>query len=177
MHATREQFALHPVLRTGGGSITNKPAFVSVLGAVAVTLLAGSVRAQTDLSLWYHGAGNAEERKILTGIIEDFNASQKEWRVSLQEFPQAAYNESVIATAAILKSLVTYSQQYLWPLLVTQSETYRPVMAGLQYFFQLQTPWGEVMAYLTLISVPVLVFYLLLQRFFIASIASTGIKG
>ncbi len=83
----------------------------------------------------------------------------------------------VIATAAILKFLVMYSQQYLWPLLVTQSETYRPVMVGLQYFFQLQTPWGEVMAYLTLISVPVLVFYLLLQRFFIASIASTGIKG
>lgn len=83
----------------------------------------------------------------------------------------------VIATAAILKFLVMYSQQYLWPLLVTQSETYRPVMVGLQYFFQLQTPWGEVMAYLTLISVPVLVFYLLLQRFFIASIASTGVKG
>ncbi|WP_416798723.1 carbohydrate ABC transporter permease [Ciceribacter azotifigens] len=83
----------------------------------------------------------------------------------------------VIATAAILKFLVMYSQQYLWPLLVTQSETYRPVMVGLQYFFQLQTPWGEVMAYLTLISVPVLVFYLLLQRFFIASVASTGIKG
>ncbi|MDI6835857.1 carbohydrate ABC transporter permease [Ciceribacter thiooxidans] len=83
----------------------------------------------------------------------------------------------VIATAAILKFLVMYSQQYLWPLLVTQSETYRPVMVGLQYFFQLQTPWGEVMAYLTLISVPVLIFYLLLQRFFIASVASTGIKG
>lgn len=83
----------------------------------------------------------------------------------------------VIATAAILKFLVMYSQQYLWPLLVTQSETYRPVMVGLQYFFQLQTPWGEVMAYLTLISLPVLIFYLMLQRFFIASIASTGIKG
>jgi len=83
----------------------------------------------------------------------------------------------VIATAAILKFLVMYSQQYVWPLLVTQSEAYRPVMVGLQYFFQLQTPWGEVMAYLTLVTIPVLIFYLLLQRFFIASIASTGIKG
>lgn len=83
----------------------------------------------------------------------------------------------VIATAAILKFLVMYSQQYIWPLLVTQSEAYRPVMVGLQYFFQLQTPWGEVMAYLTLVTIPVVIFYLLLQRFFIASIASTGIKG
>ena len=82
----------------------------------------------------------------------------------------------VIATAAILKFLVMYNQ-YLWPLIVVQEETYRPVMVGLQYFFQLNTAWGEVMAYLTIITVPVLVFYLVLQRAFIASIASTGVKG
>ncbi|QLF71538.1 carbohydrate ABC transporter permease (plasmid) [Peteryoungia desertarenae] len=83
----------------------------------------------------------------------------------------------VIATAAILKFLIMYSQQYLWPLLVTQSEEYRPVMVGLQYFFQLNVAWGEVMAYLSIITVPVLIFYLFLQRAFIASIASTGLKG
>lgn len=82
----------------------------------------------------------------------------------------------VIATAAILKFLAMYNQ-YLWPLMVTQSEQFRPVMVGLQYFFQLNTAWGEVMAYLSLITLPVLAFYLFLQRAFIASIASTGIKG
>jgi len=82
----------------------------------------------------------------------------------------------VIATAAILKFLVMYNQ-YLWPLIVVQEETYRPVMVGLQYFFQLNTAWGEIMAYLTIITVPVLAFYLFLQRAFIASIASTGVKG
>jgi multiple sugar transport system permease protein len=82
----------------------------------------------------------------------------------------------VFATAAILKFLAMYNQ-YLWPLIVTQSEQFRPVMVGLQYFFQLNIAWGEVMAYLSLITIPVLVFYLMLQRAFIASIASTGIKG
>jgi multiple sugar transport system permease protein len=82
----------------------------------------------------------------------------------------------VLATAAILKFLVMYNQ-YLWPLIVVQQETYRPVMVGLGYFFQLQVVWGEVMAYLTLITVPVLLFYLVLQRAFISSIASTGVKG
>ena len=82
----------------------------------------------------------------------------------------------VMATAAILKFLVMYNQ-YLWPLIVVQQETYRPVMVGSQYFFQLNTAWGEIMAYLTLITVPVLAFYLILQRAFIASIASTGVKG
>ncbi|KEP71198.1 carbohydrate ABC transporter permease [Thioclava sp. BHET1] len=82
----------------------------------------------------------------------------------------------VIATAAILKFLVMYNQ-YLWPLIVVQQEQYRPVMVGLQYFFQLNPAWGEIMAYLTLITVPVLAFYLVLQKAFIASIASTGVKG
>jgi multiple sugar transport system permease protein len=82
----------------------------------------------------------------------------------------------VLATAAILKFLVMYNQ-YLWPLMVVQEEGYRPVMVGLQYFFQLNRAWGEIMAYLSLITVPVLAFYLFLQRAFIASIASTGVKG
>lgn len=82
----------------------------------------------------------------------------------------------VFATAAILKFLAMYNQ-FIWPLLVTQSEQYRPVLVGLQYFYQLNVAWGEVMAYLSIITIPVLVFYLVLQRAFIASIASTGIKG
>lgn len=82
----------------------------------------------------------------------------------------------VLATAAILKFLFMYNQ-YLWPLMVVQDEAYRPVMVGLQYFFQLNLAWGEIMAYLSMITVPVLVFYLYLQKSFIASIASTGVKG
>ena len=82
----------------------------------------------------------------------------------------------VIATAAILKFLFMYNQ-YLWPLMVVQEESIRPVMIGLGYFTdQLNVPWGEVMAYLTVITVPVLAFYLALQRVFIASVASTGVK-
>ncbi|MCZ4260659.1 carbohydrate ABC transporter permease [Limimaricola sp. G21655-S1] len=82
----------------------------------------------------------------------------------------------VLATAAILKFLVMYNQ-YLWPLMVVQEEGYRPVMVGLQYFFQLNRAWGEIMAYLSLITLPVLAFYFVLQRAFISSIASTGVKG
>ncbi|MDA3957490.1 carbohydrate ABC transporter permease [Oceanispirochaeta sp.] len=82
----------------------------------------------------------------------------------------------VIATAAILRFLDMWNQ-YLWPKMVIQSEEFRPVMVGLQYFFQLNIPWGEVMAYLSIITIPVLAFYLAMQSAFIESIASTGIKG
>jgi multiple sugar transport system substrate-binding protein len=70
-----------------------------VAGLLASTFLAGAAAAQTDLSLWYHGAGNAVERDILAGIVSDFNASQKDWKVSIEQFPQAAYNDSVTAAA------------------------------------------------------------------------------
>jgi multiple sugar transport system permease protein len=82
----------------------------------------------------------------------------------------------VVATAAILKFLGMYNA-YLWPLMTSQSEQYRPVMVGLQYFFQLNVEWGEIMAYLSIITIPVLAFYLWLQRAFIESIASSGVKG
>lgn len=102
--------------------------------------------------------------------IDGANWFQIYWRVIMP------ISGPVMATAAILKFLAMYNQ-YLWPLMVTQAEQYRPVMVGLQYFFQLNVAWGDVMAYLSIITIPVLAFYLALQRAFISSIASTGIKG
>jgi len=89
----------------------------------------------------------------------------------------------VFATAAILRGLFMWNQ-YLWPIMVTQTEKFRPVMVGLGYFYQLNVsnttgilPWGEVMAYLSLISVPIILLFLIMQRAFIESIATSGIKG
>lgn len=67
----------------------------------ALLVIVGAVGAQgpTELSLWYHGAGNEVERAILLQIIEDFNASQSDYVVVLEEFPQASYNESITAAA------------------------------------------------------------------------------
>lgn len=39
------------------------------------------------LRMWYHGAGNDEERAVILQIIEDFNASQDEYVVEMQDFP------------------------------------------------------------------------------------------
>ncbi len=82
----------------------------------------------------------------------------------------------VFATVTILTFLGKWND-YLWPIMVIQVESLRPIMVGLQYFFQLNVAWGEVMAYLSVITIPVLLLFLVLQRAFIESIASTGIKG
>jgi multiple sugar transport system permease protein len=81
-----------------------------------------------------------------------------------------------IATVAILTFLPAWNS-YLWPLMVVQSEELRPVMVGVSYFQQLQVLWGQIMAYSTLITIPVLAMFLALQRQFIRSIASAGVKG
>ena len=80
------------------------------------------------------------------------------------------------ATVAILTFLPAWNS-YLWPLMVVQSEELRPVMIGIQYFFQLNVSWGEVMAYASLITIPVVVLFIAFQRSFINSIASSGVKG
>jgi len=80
------------------------------------------------------------------------------------------------ATVAILTFLPAWNQ-FLWPLMVVQTEDHRPVMVGLEYFFQLNVAWGPMMAYATLITIPVLALFLSFQRAFIGSIASSGVKG
>lgn len=60
---------------------------------------AGVAAAQTDLSIWYHGAGNEVEGAIIRQIVSDFNASQGDYRVTLESFPQESYNDSIVAAA------------------------------------------------------------------------------
>ena len=73
---------------------------VSLLVVVIMLItFSGLASAQTELSLWYHGAGNETERAILIGIIDDFNASQSDYTVALEEFPQGSYNSSIVAAA------------------------------------------------------------------------------
>lgn len=85
-----------------------------------------------------------------------------------------------VATVAILTFLPAWNS-YLWPLMVVQSESLRPVMVGIDYFKQATgssgTAWGQIMAYATMITVPVLALFIGFQRAFINSIASSGVKG
>jgi multiple sugar transport system permease protein len=82
----------------------------------------------------------------------------------------------VFATVAILTFIGSWNT-FLWPIMTIQSDELRPVMVGLQFFFQQNVQWGQVMAYATLITIPVLVFFFIFQNAFVKSIATTGIKG
>lgn len=74
---------------------------ISKLGSVLAVSLAASTTASaaTDLSMWYHGAGNEVEKAILESIVSDFNGSQSDWQVTIESFPKDSYNESIVAAA------------------------------------------------------------------------------
>jgi multiple sugar transport system permease protein len=84
------------------------------------------------------------------------------------------------ATSAILSFLAIWNA-YLWPVMVVQTEALRPVQVGLDYFFAATsedgTAWGEIMAYSTLITLPIIIIFVIFQRAFVASVASSGVKG
>ncbi|MDE2369894.1 MAG: carbohydrate ABC transporter permease [Burkholderiales bacterium] len=82
----------------------------------------------------------------------------------------------VIVTAAIILFLGMWNQ-YLWPVMTVHTARARPVMVGLQQYFGRTNQWGEIMAYASIITLPVLVFFLLFQKQFIRSVVGAGIKG
>lgn len=82
----------------------------------------------------------------------------------------------VIATVAILSFIAAWNS-YLWPLMVTQSQSVRPIMPAIENFFGRTPEWGQSMAFASLVTLPMLVVFFLFQRWFIQSIANAGIKG
>lgn len=83
----------------------------------------------------------------------------------------------VIATASILLFL-RYWGQLLWPVMVARSVEVRPLPLAMQQFFgQQPREWGQIMAFAALITVPVLIVYLIFNRWFVQSVASSGVKG
>jgi len=83
----------------------------------------------------------------------------------------------VFATVAILQFL-THWGDFLWPLMVTRGGDVRPLTIGMQAFFG-QDPrlWGDLMAFASMITVPVLIVFLLFQKWFVQSVATSGLKG
>jgi len=86
-------------------------------------------------------------------------------------------SKPVFATVAILQFLVRWGD-FLWPLMVTRGYEFRPLPVAIQQFFS-QDPkvWGDIFAFSSMITIPSLIIFLLFQKWFIHSVASSGVKG
>lgn len=82
----------------------------------------------------------------------------------------------ILATLALLKGSAVWND-YLWPLVMRNSEGMRTVQLALTMFRDETTVrWGPMMAAATLISVPMIILFLCAQKYFVQGVVSTGLK-
>ena len=86
-------------------------------------------------------------------------------------------SKPVFATVTILQFLASWGS-FLWPVLMVDDASVRPLPLAISTF-QSQPPfaWGEIFAFGVLMVLPVLVVFLLFQRWFVLSVGSAGLKG
>lgn len=81
------------------------------------------------------------------------------------------------AAVAILTFLLQWGF-FLWPLMVTRGPEYQPLPVALGYFSANKpVQWGDIMAFGSLMVAPVLVVFLVFQKWFVRGIAMSGLKG
>jgi multiple sugar transport system permease protein len=92
------------------------------------------------------------------------------WRIALP----------LVRPALVTAGLLTFLRQwdsFFWPLVATSSPEYTVVQVGLaKYITEFVTFWDRLLAGSVAASVPVLVLYFLLQRYYVQGVSTTGLK-
>jgi multiple sugar transport system permease protein len=97
------------------------------------------------------------------------------WRIWAQVI--LPLTRPALATLAVLTFLGSWND-FMWPLIATNSLEMRTVPVGITVFQgRYTTEYGLMMASAIVASLPVVVAFLLLQRFIIRGIVLTGLKG
>ncbi len=86
-------------------------------------------------------------------------------------------SKPVFATVAIVL-FINHWNDFLWPLVVASDESIRTIQIGLQYFMNEEpVRWGQVMAALTVATIPMLLIFTFLQRYYVQGLTHTGSKN
>lgn len=86
-------------------------------------------------------------------------------------------SKAALVTVAMLSFIGAWNA-LLWPLIVTSSESMRPIQVGLAVFVtEAGTQTQELMAAAAMTIAPILFLYFFTQRQFTQGIATTGLKG
>ena len=119
-------------------------------------------------------------RQFLRSIPDEILESARmdgasEWRILRSiVFPLAAPG---MATLAIFTFIGAWND-FLWPLIVTNSEGMRTLPVGLALLARRNTVvWGQTMAGTVVAVAPMVVIFLVLQRRFIEGLTAGSVKG
>jgi raffinose/stachyose/melibiose transport system permease protein len=80
--------------------------------------------------------------------------------------------------AVVIVNVVPWWNDFFFPLLFIQSDTWKTIPLGMQIFFgQHLVNWSLVFSGMVLASLPLLIIYLLMSRQFIAGLTAGAVKG
>ena len=87
-------------------------------------------------------------------------------------------SKPAFVTVGLLNFIAAWDS-FKWPLLVTRDSNMRVLAVGLQQFLASEggTKVQLMMAFSTMVVLPVLIFYFFTQQYFTEGIATTGLKG
>lgn len=86
-------------------------------------------------------------------------------------------SKPALSTLTIFTFVATWND-YLGPLIYLKSQSKKTIQLGLKMFIsQYSTDYGLIMAGSVLSLIPVLIVFLILQKYFVEGVASTGLKG
>ena len=86
-------------------------------------------------------------------------------------------SKPVFASVTILTFLSSWGA-FLWPVMMVDQPQFRPLPLEISVFQgQPPTDWGQIFAFGVMLVLPLLVVFLIFQRWFVQSVASSGLKG
>ncbi|MFQ3566173.1 MAG: carbohydrate ABC transporter permease [Aggregatilineales bacterium] len=123
-------------------------------------------------------------RQAFLGIPRDYQDAARidgasEWAIFWRIF--LPLNGPALATLGVFAFMGTWTD-LIWPLLIARSEEMRTLELGLAFFNArpnafLQPNWPLLMAGSVVVMLPVLIIYIIAQRYFVQGIALSGVKG
>ena len=86
-------------------------------------------------------------------------------------------SKPIVATLIITKSVSIWND-YLWPMILTNSDSNRTVQLGLTMFRnEAVVQWNYLMAATILVILPLIVVFLAFQKYYVGGIIASGVKG
>lgn len=133
------------------------------------------------IPFWGSAFGTFLFRQSFAGVPRDYGDAARidgcAWHGILRHVYLPMAVPAVIAFS--ISSVNWHWNNLLWPLIVTQSETTRPLTAGLARFTQLGeigAQWGLMSAATLIVALPLFVLFLVFQRRFMEGYMTTGLK-
>lgn len=144
--------------------------WAGLIDSYQVQIIPGVANAMS-IFLFYQFFSRLPKELVEAARIDGFSFFQ------IYRYVAMPLSKPVISAIAVLQFLEIWNA-YLWPVMVTRGPEYRPLSVAMSaYFGTNQASWGNIMAFAVSMAVPVILFFLIMQRQFIASVMSSGVKG